>query len=98
MKASENKNVLVSGASIAGLSTAWCLYSIGDQVTVVELAGAPRTAGAAIDLNPPTVVIAKRMGLYESFIENRLSVNRIEYKNTADATDGVILVNEGREI
>jgi 2-polyprenyl-6-methoxyphenol hydroxylase-like FAD-dependent oxidoreductase len=93
----KDQKVLVSGASIAGLSTAWWLNHIGYHVTVVELAAAPRTDGAAVDLNAPTVAVAKRMGLYEQLKSHQLGVDRIEYKNTADVTEGTIVINDGTE-
>jgi 2-polyprenyl-6-methoxyphenol hydroxylase-like FAD-dependent oxidoreductase len=98
MKVIENKKVLVSGASIAGLSTAWWLHHIGYQVTVVEIAGAPRTVGGAVDLVGPTVDIAKRMGLYEQLKSHGLGVDRIEYKNANDVTEGSIIINDGQEV
>ncbi len=91
------KNVLISGASIAGLTAAWWLRHIGYQVTVVELASAPRTNGAAVDLNEATVAIAKRMGLYEKLKSYQLGVDRVEYKNAADVTEGTIMIREGQE-
>lgn len=97
MKITKDKKVLVSGASIAGLSTAWWLNHIGYNVTVVEQAPAPRTAGAAVDINMPTVEIAKRMGLYEKFKVHQLGVDRIEYKNTDDITEGTINISEYAE-
>lgn len=98
MKVRENKKVLVSGASIAGLSTAWWLNHIGYQVTVVEIAGTPRTVGGAVDLVGPTVNIAKRMGLYEQLKSHRLGVDKIEYKNVNDVTEGSIIINDGQEV
>lgn len=98
MKIIGNKNVLVSGASIAGLSTAWWLNSIGYKVTVVEIAGAPRTVGGAVDLVGSTIDITKRMGLYEQFKSHRLGVDRIEYKNANDVTEGSIILNDGEEV
>jgi 2-polyprenyl-6-methoxyphenol hydroxylase-like FAD-dependent oxidoreductase len=98
MKVIENKKVLISGASIAGLSTAWWLHHIGYQVTVVEMAGAPRTVGGAVDLVGPTVDIAKRMGLYEQLKSHRLGVDRIDYKNVNDVTEGSIIINDGQEV
>ncbi|MBB6108516.1 2-polyprenyl-6-methoxyphenol hydroxylase [Mucilaginibacter lappiensis] len=93
----KDQKVLISGASIAGLSTAWWLNHIGYRVTVVELAAAPRIDGAAVDLNGPTVEIAKRMGLYEQLKSYRLGVDRIEYKNADDVTEGTMIINEGPE-
>ena len=96
MERIENKKVLVSGASIAGMCTAWWLNKIGYRVTVVELAGSPRTSGGAVDFIGPTIDIAKRMGLFERFKSHRLSVDRIEYKNTDDVTEGTIVLNDGQ--
>jgi 2-polyprenyl-6-methoxyphenol hydroxylase-like FAD-dependent oxidoreductase len=91
----KDQKVLICGASIAGLSTAWWLNHIGYQVTVVELASAPRIDGAAVDLNVPTVEIARRMGLYEQLKSYRLGVERIEYKDANDVTEGTIIINDG---
>jgi 2-polyprenyl-6-methoxyphenol hydroxylase-like FAD-dependent oxidoreductase len=96
MKRIENQKVLISGASIAGMSTAWWLNKIGYQVTVVELATAPRTAGGAVDLVGPAIEICKRMGLFDSINSNRLSVDRIEYKNADDVTEGTLVLNDGQ--
>lgn len=97
MKLIKNKNVLVSGASIAGLSTAWWLNKIGYRVTVVELAEAPRTTGGAIDLVGPTIEIAQRMGLYDQLKLHRLRVDQIEYKNADDITEGTTVINNGQD-
>lgn len=59
------KTALVSGASIAGLSTAYWLTTLGYQVTIVELAPTPRLGGAAINVQGEALTIAKRMGIYE---------------------------------
>ena len=98
MKLIKDKNVLVSGASIAGLCTAWWLNKIGYQVTVVEIAGAPRTAGGAVDLVGSTIDIVKRMGFYDQFRSHSLSVDRIEYKNKEDITEGAITINDGQDV
>jgi len=98
MKIIENNKVLVSGASIAGLSTAWWLNHIGYEVTVVEIAGAPRTTGGAVDLVGNTIDIVRRMGFYEKLKSHGLSVDRIEYKNGNDVTEGSIILNEGQDV
>lgn len=98
MKIIANKKILISGASIAGLSTAWWLNNIGCKVTVVEIAEAPRTMGGAVDLAGSTIDIVKRMGLHEQLKSHRLGVDRIEYKNTNDVTEGSIIINDGQGI
>ncbi len=98
MELLKDKKVLVSGASIAGLSAAWWMNKLGYQVTVVEIANQPRTAGAAIDIRGVTVAIVKRMGIYGQLKAHRLRVEMVEFKNADDVTEGSLsLSNEGAE-
>lgn len=92
MKTLKNQRILISGASIAGLSTAWWLDHIGYQVTVIEMAAAPRTAGGAVDLTAQAVDVTKKMGLYEQFKAHQLGVDRIDFKNADDITEGSMVL------
>lgn len=67
-----NKEVLIAGASIAGLTLAYWLAKAGYRVTVVELAAQPRQGGAAINVQGEALASAKRMGIYESLLAQRL--------------------------
>lgn len=67
-----NKEVLIAGASIAGLTLAYWLAQAGYRVTVVELAAQPRRGGAAINVQGEALASAKRMGIYESLLAQRL--------------------------
>ncbi len=91
------KNILISGASIAGLATAWWMNHLGYKVTVVELAVAPRTAGAAVDIRDTTVDIVKRMGLFEQLKATSLQVELMEFKNADDVTENSIVVPPSHE-
>lgn len=93
MESFKNKKVLVSGASIAGLSTAWWMNELGYHVTVVEIAHEPRTAGGAVNIEGAALDIAKRMGIFEQVKAQRLNVELIEFKNAADSTEGSILIS-----
>jgi 2-polyprenyl-6-methoxyphenol hydroxylase-like FAD-dependent oxidoreductase len=97
MEFAKDKNVLISGASIAGLSAAWWMNKLGYNVTVMELASEPRVNGAAVDLKGATVDVAKRMGIFEKLKKNRLSVEKVEFKNADDTTAGAILLKNERE-
>lgn len=98
MNAIKDKKVLISGASMAGLSTAFLLNMLGYKVTVVEMANQLRVNGAAVDLRGNTIDIVKRMGIYEQLKSHGLSVEKIEFKNTEDDTVGsIILSGEGDE-
>ena len=90
----KGKQALISGASIAGLSTAWWMNKLGYRVTVVEMANQPRTAGAAIDIRGETVNVVKRMGIYDQLKADRLHVEMIEFKNAEDVTEGSISMND----
>lgn len=94
----KGKKVLVSGASIAGLSTAYWMNKLGYQVTVVEMANEPRTSGGAVDIKGTTVDVAKRMGIYKQLKANALNLEIIEFKNADDVTENSIFVkNENEE-
>ncbi|MGI4739510.1 MAG: FAD-dependent monooxygenase [Janthinobacterium lividum] len=87
MEAANGKKVLVSGASIAGLSTAYWLSKLGYAVTVIELAAQPRLGGAAINVQGEALASAKRMGIFEQLKAHRLPPLQLEFKNADDATE-----------
>ncbi|MGI4835204.1 MAG: FAD-dependent monooxygenase [Janthinobacterium lividum] len=82
------KEVLVAGASIAGLVTAYWLRKVGYRVTVVERAPAPRLGGAAVNIQGAALDVAKRMGILAQLQANRLQLAQWEFKNAADETVG----------
>lgn len=92
MELMPDKKVLISGASIAGLATAYWMNALGYKVTVVEIAEEIRTNGAAVDIRGNAVAIAKRMGIFEQLKSNRLTVEVIEFKNAEDGTEGSIVL------
>lgn len=59
------KQVLISGASIAGLASAYWLSRHGFAVTIVEIAPEPRPGGQAVDLRGAGRTVIERMGLLE---------------------------------
>ncbi|RJO75196.1 FAD-dependent oxidoreductase [Nocardia panacis] len=58
-----SRNVLISGASIAGPALAYWLQRNGLRPTVVERAPAPRPGGNGVDLRGASIGIAERMGI-----------------------------------
>ena len=88
MESVNGKKVLVSGASIAGLATAYWLTKLGYRVTVVELANQPRTGGAAINVQGEALASAKRMSIFAQLKANRLQLELLEFKNADDVTEG----------
>jgi len=63
-------SILISGASIAGLTTAYWLDAHGFDVTVVERAPHLRPGGQALDIRGPALEIASRMGVLARFQES----------------------------
>ena len=92
MEAANGKKVLISGASIAGLSTAYWLSKLGYHVTVVELAAQPRLGGAAINVQGEALASAKRMGIFEQLKAHRLPPSQLEFKNADDITESPALL------
>ncbi|WP_246222581.1 FAD-dependent monooxygenase [Phytoactinopolyspora limicola] len=58
-----NRRVLISGASVAGLTLAYWLRQHGFDVTVVEKAPAVRPGGQALDVRGTALDVARRMGV-----------------------------------
>ncbi len=81
------RNVLISGASIAGPALAYWLNRAGFQTTVVERAPAPRPGGQAIDVRGPALSVLDRMGLLD-----RARSMRTRLKGMS------VLDSDGREI
>jgi 2-polyprenyl-6-methoxyphenol hydroxylase-like FAD-dependent oxidoreductase len=61
----QNKDILISGASIAGPALAYWLRQRGFNPTVVERAPAPRPGGQAVDLRGAGRTVVERMGLMD---------------------------------
>ena len=72
-------NVLVSGASFAGLTTAFWMNRLGYTVTVVEIGKGLKTGGTPVDIREGTVDIVKRMGLLERIQSSCLKARPVEF-------------------
>jgi 2-polyprenyl-6-methoxyphenol hydroxylase-like FAD-dependent oxidoreductase len=86
MTMSNSRNVLISGASFAGLATAFWMKQRGDNVTIVEIADGLKTGGTPVNIRGDTVDILKRMDLFDPIRANRLIMERVEWKNASDVT------------
>ena len=64
-----NRNILISGASVAGPALAYWLRRYGFNPTIVERAPAPRSGGQAIDVRGTARQVVERMGLMERLRE-----------------------------
>jgi 2-polyprenyl-6-methoxyphenol hydroxylase-like FAD-dependent oxidoreductase len=80
--------VLISGASFAGLATAYWLNRLGYRVTVVEVAGGLRKGGTPVDIEGETVGILERMGMFDAVRAKALPPRAFEFKDAQDRTLG----------
>lgn len=85
MELSNKKRILISGASIAGLTTAYWLSKYGFDVTIVEKAAHIRPGGQAIDVRGPALEVAKRMGILEAI---RAESTKLKGMSIVDASTG----------
>ena len=67
-------DVLVSGASMAGLSAAHWFARLGHRVTVVERADGLRPGGAPIDVRGRALGTAKRMGILAQIDAEKVAI------------------------
>ncbi|MET3466328.1 FAD-dependent monooxygenase [Variovorax atrisoli] len=67
-------DVLVSGASMAGLSAAYWFASLGHRVTVVERADGLRPGGAPIDVRGRALGTAQRMGILQRIAKEKVAI------------------------
>lgn len=59
------KQVLISGASFAGLTLAYWLNKFGFQVTIVEIGKELRKGGSPIDVRGEALKVVQEMGIYD---------------------------------
>jgi 2-polyprenyl-6-methoxyphenol hydroxylase-like FAD-dependent oxidoreductase len=89
MKTVDQKRVLVSGASFAGLSTAYWMNKFGYKVTIVEIAGTLKKGGTPVNILGNTIDIVQRMGLLDRIRSNRLLMRSMEFRNAEDVTERI---------
>lgn len=86
------KQVLISGASFAGLTLAYWLNKFGYGVTVVELGNELRTAGSPIDVRGEALTVAREMGIYDQIKANEF-IHTDEIVNADDQTLATFAIN-----
>lgn len=86
------KQVLISGASFAGLTLAYWLNKFGFEVTVVEIGEDLRTAGSPIDVRGDALDIAREMGLYDQIKTNEF-IHTDEIVGARDQTLAKFAIN-----
>ncbi|MBM7492288.1 2-polyprenyl-6-methoxyphenol hydroxylase-like FAD-dependent oxidoreductase [Micromonospora luteifusca] len=81
-----NQRILISGASIAGLTVAHWLARYGFRPTVVERAPGLRAGGNGVDVRDHAVAVAERMGIMPSIRAAATDVQGMKFVDAADRT------------
>ena len=63
--ATPTPSVLISGASFAGLASAWWMSELGYSVTVVEIAKGLRKGGTPVNIRDGVIDVVRRMNLLD---------------------------------
>ncbi|MEV0348363.1 FAD-dependent monooxygenase [Nonomuraea sp. NPDC050680] len=79
-----NERILISGASIAGLTLAHWLARHGFKPTVVERTPALRSGGNGVDVRDNAVEVIERMGLLSRVRELATDVHGMKFVDAAD--------------
>jgi 2-polyprenyl-6-methoxyphenol hydroxylase-like FAD-dependent oxidoreductase len=74
-----NKNILISGAGIAGTTLAFWLQKFGFNPTIVELAPKLREGGYAIDFMGAGFDVAERMGIIPALEKADFNISNIVF-------------------
>src|SRR5205085_4448515 len=81
MMISKNKNILISGASIAGPTLAYWLKRYGFTPTVIERAPQLRAGGYPVDVRYEAVQVARLMGIWPRLQQEQTTLGEISFVN-----------------
>ena len=81
-----NREVLISGAGVAGPALAFWLTRAGFRVTVVERAPEPRAGGYKVDVRGAATTVLTRMGLHREAMEHDTGMRTTTYVSRAGRT------------
>ncbi|CAL9656827.1 FAD-dependent monooxygenase [Streptomyces sp. Tu 3180] len=79
IRTTPRREVLISGAGIAGSALAFWLNRYGYAVTVVERAGALRGGGHPIDVRGTALEVVRRMGILPQLQDAHIDVRRLTF-------------------
>ncbi|MFN6944532.1 MAG: FAD-dependent monooxygenase [Cytophagaceae bacterium] len=93
-----NKNILISGAGIAGTTLAFWLKEFGFNPTILERAPELRKGGYAIDFWGAGFDVAERMGIDPDLIEADLKIPEVTFVDASDKRKGGLSYAKMKEL
>jgi 2-polyprenyl-6-methoxyphenol hydroxylase-like FAD-dependent oxidoreductase len=90
------QKILISGAGIAGSTTAYFLGLAGFNVTVLERSPSLRTLGQGIDMSGPAIPIIQRMDVEEQIREKSTGEKGVAFVDENDVPFATFDVGDER--
>lgn len=84
----ENKNILISGAGIAGTTLAFWLKKFGFNPTIIEISPKLREGGYAIDFMGAGYDVAEKMGIIPVLEKADINVSKVGFVDTNNNEKG----------
>lgn len=84
----ENKNILISGAGIAGTTLAFWLKKFGFNPTIIEISPKLREGGYAIDFMGAGYDVAEKMGIISLLEKADINVSKVGFVDTNNNEKG----------
>lgn len=84
----EDKNILISGAGIAGTTLAFWLKKFGFNPTIIEISPKLREGGYAIDFMGAGYDVAEKMGIIPSLEKADINVSKVGFVDTNNNEKG----------
>jgi len=93
-----NKNILISGAGIAGVSLAFWLKKFGFNPTLVEISPGLREGGYAIDFMGAGYDVAEKMGILPALEKADLDISKLVFVDKNNKEKGSMNYQEIRKL
>jgi 2-polyprenyl-6-methoxyphenol hydroxylase-like FAD-dependent oxidoreductase len=97
MTSLQHPSVLISGASFAGLATAFWLHKLGYAVTIVEVSSNLKKGGTPVDIREGVIDVVKRMGLLDRISSTSLKDRPMAFLDADGAPVAVMPAREGTQ-
>jgi 2-polyprenyl-6-methoxyphenol hydroxylase-like FAD-dependent oxidoreductase len=94
----ENKNVLISGAGIAGTTLAYWLKKFGFNPTIIEHAPKLREGGYAIDFMGAGYNVAEKMGIIPALEKVAINISKVAFVDKNNEEKGSMNYEKIKEL
>ena len=94
----DNKNILISGAGIAGVTLAFWLKKFGFNPTIIEISPTLREGGYAIDFMGAGFDVAEKMGIILGLEKADLNISSIAFVDKDNNTKGSMNYQKIRKV